>query len=119
MNLVTLSGYVRKKNGIKRTTRDEDSLTFILEVVDDGVKMKVPCVVFNRLVKRINKAVQVNDKVLIHGHLKTFGGNRLETIVIVSQLELLDFIRVEDKLRDDRKKTKQDVIQDRLRRIGR
>jgi hypothetical protein len=113
MNLVTLSGYIRKKNKIKRTTRDEDSLTFILEVTTDKVKDKLLCVVFNRLVRRVDKAVSIGDKVLIHGYLKVNKKTK-EVYVIIEQLELLDFVRYEDKER-----TPQQNIQIALSRFGR
>lgn len=117
MNLITLSGYVRKKNKIKRTTRNEDSLTFILEVTTDGKKNRFPCTVFGRLVKRVNKAVMVNDKVLIHGEASIIPRNE-KFYVNVKQLELLDFIRLEDKVRGDKKKTKNKIIEDKLERTG-
>ena len=118
MNLVTLSGYIRKKNLIKRTRKDEDSLTFTLEFIQDGTKQKIQCTVFNRLVRRVNKAVSVDDKVLVHGYLKTFNKANMKTLVIVEKLELLDFVRYEDKNREDKKKTKQSILQESLERIG-
>jgi len=118
VNLVTLSGYVRKKNNIKRTTRDEDSLTFILEVTTDKVKDKFLCVVFNRLVRRVDKAVSVGDKVLIHGYLKVNKKTK-EVYVIIEQLELLGFVRYEDKHKEDKERTPKQNIQIALARFGR
>ena len=117
MNLVTLSGYIRKIYPIKRTCKDEDSLTFILEVADGKRVLKIYCVVYNRLVRRVAKAVSIDDKVLIHGRLsvayKTGG-----VAVNVLELELLDFIRIVDKVRNNCDKTRQGLIEEQLKRLG-
>lgn len=119
MNLVTLSGYIRRKNPIKKTRKGDDCLTFELEVTTDGKKDKFLCVVFNRLVVRVDRAVDVDDKVLVHGTLSRDKAKGGSYIVNVSQLELLDFIRYEDKTRDDKYKQFSKKVQEALKRIGR
>lgn len=119
MNSIIVSGNVRKKNHVKRTVKDKDCLTFVLENMEDKKKSNFLCVVYDRLVRRVDKAVDIGDKVLVQGILKEGRGPKNQMVIEVVQLELLDFIRYEDKTRNDRGRTKQQVIQERLKRIGR
>lgn len=118
MDTVTLSGYIRKKNNIKRTVKDKDCLSFILEVTVDKRKNRFLCVVYDRLITRVDKAVNVGDKILVQGILIEARGGRNGCVIEVVQLELLDFIRYEDKRRNDVKKSENQMIQERLKRIG-